>query len=97
MCESAWPQHQHAQRDAACTDAADAGAGRASAGSKDGSLGKWCEGFDQVSRSARQPQITSLQASACLVALDALIRAPLPTRSALVEGSHVHCSMDPGT
>ena len=52
------------ERDAECTGASDAGGGRALAGSKDGSLGKWCESVDQFPRSTRQSQIIGCQPSA---------------------------------
>ena len=57
---------------------------RALAGSKDGSLDKRCEGFDQFSCSTRQRQIIGCQTSACLAS------------PAFVEGPHVHRSMDAG-
>ena len=78
-----------------CTGASDANASRALAGSKHGSLGKQCEGFDQLSRSKRQHQKIDDQTSALPVALDAL-RSPLPARLAFVEGPRVHSPMDAG-
>ena len=75
MLECDWPQHRREQRDEDCSGASDAGASRALAGSKDGSLGTWCEGSDQFSCSTRQRQIIGSQTRAFLVTLDALVRA----------------------
>ena len=110
MLECGWPQHRRKQE--MRTGASDAGASRAWAGSKDGSLGKSCEGFDQIScltgqrqmigcqTSAScltgQRQIIGCQTSAFLVSQDALVRAPLPARLAVVEGPCVHSSINAG-
>ena len=96
MPECGWPRRRCEQRGAGCTGASDAGAGRDLAGSKDGSLGKWCEGFDHVSRSSLQRHIIGCQTKAFLEALDALVRAPLPTRLAFAEGPHVQYLVDVG-
>ena len=66
------------------------------ADSKDGTVGKGCEGFDQLSRATRQRQIFGCQTSARQVALDALLRAPLPARLAVTKGPYVHSSIDDG-
>ena len=89
MLECDWPPHHCEERGAGCTAASDARAGRALAGSKDGSLGKYCESVDQFSRSTRQRQIISCQTKAFLEALDALVRAPLLVRLASAEEPRV--------
>ena len=79
-------RHRCEQRGAGGTVASDDGARNALAGSKDGSLGKRCESFDQLSRSTKQRPIIGCQTSAFVVALHPLVRAPLFARLAFAEG-----------
>ena len=96
MLERDWQPHRCEQEGAGSTGASDASASRVLNGSKDGSLHKWCEGFDQLSRSRRQRQLVVWPTSALHAALDVLVRASLPARLTFAEGPHVHCSMDAG-
>ena len=73
---------------AGCMGALDAGASRSLAGSEDGSLGKWCEGFDHDSRLPRQRLVVACPTIALHEAMDVLVRAPLRARLAVAEGLH---------